>query len=70
MTTTRFSMRVLATLTLWAGFGLPAFAQLPALTLDNAFATKPRQPSVTIATPASESTPAASRIPGRPMPEV
>ena len=51
MTTQRFSMRILATLTLWAGFGLTAFAQPPALTLDKAFETRPRQPGVAIATP-------------------
>ena len=54
MTTKRFSMRVLATLTLWAGFGLSAFAQLPPLPLDKAFETKPRQPGVAIATPTPE----------------
>ena len=54
MTTKRFSMRVLATLTLWAGFGLSAFAQLPTLPLDKAFETKPRQPGVAIATPTPE----------------
>ena len=54
MTTKRFSMRVLATLTLWAGFGLSAFAQLPSLPLDKAFETKPRQPGVAIATPTPE----------------
>lgn len=54
MTITRFSMRVLATLTLWAGFGLTAFAQLPALTVDKAFDVKPRQPGVTVTTPAAD----------------
>ncbi len=54
MTTKRFSMRVLATLTLWAGFGLSAFAQLPPLPLDKAFETKPRQPGVGVATPTTE----------------
>src|SRR5947209_7439463 len=48
----RLSMRVLATLTLWAGFGLSsAFAQLPPLTADKAFEVKPRQPGVSVPTP-------------------
>jgi thiol-disulfide isomerase/thioredoxin len=50
----RFTMRTLATLTLWAGLGLSANAQLPALTLDKAFETKPRQPGVTVTNPAAE----------------
>src|SRR5438034_1639674 len=54
MTTTRFSMRVLATLTLWAGFGLPTSAQPPVLTLDKAFEAKPRQPGIAIAAPAPD----------------
>jgi hypothetical protein len=45
-------MRVLATLTLWAGFGLTADAQLPTLTVDKALEVKPRQPGVAITTPA------------------
>ena len=52
--TRRITMRLLATFTLWAGFGLPAFAQLPALTVDKAFETRPRQPGVTIPTPAAD----------------
>src|SRR5207248_339807 len=52
MTGTRFTTRVLATLTLWAGFGLTAHAQLPPLTADKAFDAKPRQPGVSVATPA------------------
>lgn len=54
MATSRFTMRVLATLTLWAGFGLTASAQLPALTVDKALETKPRQPGVVVATPAPD----------------
>jgi hypothetical protein len=51
MTGTRFTTRVLATLSLWAGFGLTAYAQLPQLTADKAFEAKPRQPGVAVATP-------------------
>ena len=54
MKTTRFTMRVLATLTLWAGFGLSASAQIPAMTVDKAFEVKPRQPGVPITTPAPD----------------
>ncbi|MDB5309605.1 MAG: resA 11 [Gemmataceae bacterium] len=54
MATSRFTMRVLATLTLWAGFGLTASAQLPALTVDKAFEAQPRQPGVTVPTPAAD----------------
>lgn len=49
-----FSMRVLATLTLWAGFGLTAVAQPPAITVEKAFETRPRQPGITIAAPAPD----------------
>jgi hypothetical protein len=45
-------MRALATLTLWAGFGLTASAQLPTLTVDKALEAKPRQPGVAVTTPA------------------
>lgn len=51
MAITRFTMRGLATLTLWAGFGLTATAQPPVLTVEKAFETKPRQPGVTVPTP-------------------
>ncbi len=47
----RFTMRVLATLTLWAGFGLTGFAQPPAITVEKAFETRPRQPGVLVTTP-------------------
>lgn len=50
---TRITMRALATLTLWAGFGLTAYAQLPALTVDKAMEAKPRQPGVAVTTPAA-----------------
>jgi hypothetical protein len=52
MATSRFSMRVLATLTLWAGFGLSASGQIPTLTVDKALEAKPRQPGVAVTTPA------------------
>ena len=52
MGTSRITMRVLATLTLWGGFGLAAHAQLPALTVDKALEAKPRQPGVVVTTPA------------------
>jgi hypothetical protein len=45
-------MRALATLTLWAGFGLTASAQLPTLTVDKALEAKPKQPGVAVTTPA------------------
>src|SRR5262245_2254187 len=48
----RITTRVLATLTLWAGFGLTAHAQLPTLTVDKALEVKPRQPGVAVTTPA------------------
>ena len=47
----RITMRVLATLTLWAGFGLTAHAQLPTLTVDKALEAKPRQPGVAVTPP-------------------
>jgi len=50
----RYTMRVLATLTLWAGFGLTAIAQPPAITVQQAFETKPRQPGIAFATPAAD----------------
>lgn len=40
----RFTIRVLAVLTLWAGFGLTAAAQLPPLTTEKALELRPRQP--------------------------
>ncbi|HUR54917.1 MAG TPA: thioredoxin-like domain-containing protein [Gemmataceae bacterium] len=48
----RITTRLLATATLWAGFGLTASAQLPAVTVEKAFETKPKQPGVTVSTPA------------------
>jgi thiol-disulfide isomerase/thioredoxin len=54
MASSRFTMRVLAALTLWAGFGLSARAQLPAISVDKAFEAKPRQPGVMVATPSPD----------------
>jgi hypothetical protein len=42
----------MAVLTLWAGFGLSAQAQLPAVTAESAVKVMPRQPGVNITTPA------------------
>ncbi len=54
MSFTRYTTKTLAALTLWAGFGLNAYAQLPTLTVDKAFEVKPRQPGVAINTPAAD----------------
>ena len=64
----RFTTRSLATLTLWAGFGLTATAQLPALTVDKALETKPRQPGVAVTTPAPEQV-GRHRVDGIPDPK-
>jgi thiol-disulfide isomerase/thioredoxin len=48
----RITTRALATLTLWAGFGLTAFAQLPAMTVEKALEVKPKQAGVNVSTPA------------------
>lgn len=52
MTLKRFTTRALATLTLWAGFGLTASAQLPAMTVEKALEVKPKQAGVNVSTPA------------------
>ena len=54
MATPRITIKALATLSLWAGFGLAAKAQPPALTADQAFAAKPRQAGVGVFTPAPD----------------
>lgn len=54
MASLRLTMRGLAALTLWAGFGLAASAQVPNLTVDKAFEVKPRQHGVPIVTPAAD----------------
>ena len=48
----RLSMRVLAGLTLFAGFGFTANAQPPAVTVEDALRRQPKQPNVEISTPA------------------
>ena len=48
----RLSIRVLASLTLFAGFGLAADAQPPAVTVEDALRRMPRQPDVEVSTPA------------------
>ena len=50
----RYTMRVLATLTLWAGLGLSAFAEPPAISVQQAFETRPKQPGIAVTTPAPE----------------
>lgn len=52
MPTARFTMRVLAALTLWSGFGVVAFAQPP--TVEKVLEIKPRQPGVSVTTPAPD----------------
>lgn len=47
----RLSMRVLAGLTLFAGFGLTARAQPPAVTVDEALRRQPKQAGVEVSTP-------------------
>ncbi|MBA4190068.1 MAG: hypothetical protein C0467_18950 [Planctomycetaceae bacterium] len=51
MVTKRFAMRAVAGFSLWAGFGSVAQAQLPAVTVDDAFKVQPRQKGVSIAAP-------------------
>lgn len=51
MVTKRLTMRAVAGLTLWAGFGATADAQLPAMTPEKAFQAQPRQPGVNVSTP-------------------
>lgn len=48
MATPRYTIRVLSTLTLWAGFGLSAAAQPPGLTVEQALAAKPKQTGVSL----------------------
>jgi len=52
MRTSRISVRVLAALALWAGFGLVAVAQPP--TVEKVLEVKPRQPGVNVTTPTPE----------------
>jgi hypothetical protein len=52
MRTSRITMRVLAALALWAGFGVVALAQPP--TVEKVLEVKPRQPGVSVTTPTAE----------------
>lgn len=54
MARTRITTRLLAAATLWAGFGLTATAQIPTVTAEKAFEVKPKQPGVTVSTPAAD----------------
>lgn len=67
MVTKRLTMRALAGLTLWAGFGLSAQAQLPAVTPESAFKVMPRQPGVNVTTPTPDQVPQCKvePIPGK-----
>lgn len=47
----RLTLRTLAGLTLWAGFGLTVQAQPPAVTVEDALRRMPRQPGVEVSTP-------------------
>ena len=51
MVTKRLTMRAVAGLSLWTGFGSAAQAQLPALTAKEAFEVQPRQKGVNVTTP-------------------
>src|SRR6266850_1572734 len=48
----RLTLRVLAAVTLWAGFGLTAQAQPPVVTVEDALRRMPKQPGVEVSTPA------------------
>ncbi len=52
MVTRRLTMRAVAGLTLWTGFGSAAQAELPPITAEQAFNIQPRQQGVTVSTPA------------------
>lgn len=52
MRTSRITVRVLAALALWAGFGLVAVAQPP--TVEKVLEVKPRQPGVNVTNPAPD----------------
>ncbi|WP_439624225.1 redoxin family protein [Gemmata sp.] len=54
MVTKRIAMRAVAGFSLWAGVGSVAGAQVPAVTVEDAFKVQPRQPGVNVATPTPE----------------
>ncbi len=51
MVTKRFAIRAVAGVSLWAGFGSVAQAQIQAVTVEDAFKVQPRQKGVAITTP-------------------
>jgi len=51
MVTKRFAIRAVAGVGLWAGLGSVAEAQIPTVTVEDAFKVQPRQKGVAIATP-------------------
>jgi thiol-disulfide isomerase/thioredoxin len=57
MVTKRLTMRAVAGLTLWAGFGATAQAELPPVKAAEAFAKQPRQPGVNVSTPTPDQVP-------------
>jgi hypothetical protein len=63
----RLTIRAMAGLSLWAGFGLTAQGQLPAVTPDTAFKVLPRQPGVNVSTPGPDQIPQCKvePIPGK-----
>lgn len=67
MVTKRLTTRALAGFTLWAGVGLTAQAQLPAVTPESAFKVMPRQPGVNVTTPTPDQVPQCKvePIPGK-----
>ncbi|MCE9561733.1 MAG: TlpA family protein disulfide reductase [Planctomycetes bacterium] len=54
MVTKRFATRAMAGFSLWAGFGSVAQAQIPAVTVEEAFKVQPRQKGVTVSTPTAD----------------
>jgi Thioredoxin-like len=57
MVTKRLTMRAVAGLSMWVGFGAAAQAQLPPVTPEGAFKIMPRQPGVNITTPTPDQVP-------------
>jgi hypothetical protein len=52
MVSMRLTMRAMMGVTLWAGFGMAAQAQLPPVTVEGGCQVMPKQPGVTVTTPA------------------